>query len=647
MAKLTPYQQEALDYNKHIALTANAGSGKTFVLAKRYVDIALKEKISLRKIIAITFTDKAAGELNKKIAAEVDERLESESDPVNIKILEKIRRQLVSANISTIHSFCIEVLKEFSPEAGLDANFVSIDQTTADELIDLSIEETIGNLLINDAELDVKDLIRFFGSKKILSIELKKLIKNRKPLLELEENLYQKELKEISIHFRKLFKDKFKYLFLKNVEKIKSDLHTINELVLSIKPDNKTAIGLTDLIKKLNSGLNPFEFLDLVNLIKESMFTKGGDVRAQGYLAKSDRESIASIIFEAENFINEISKFELPNEPEKIERSLAEYGKKIITLFRLVEDDYTERKDQRGFLDFEDILVHTKRIINNHEVQKYLSSNYKFVMIDEYQDTNEIQYEIFMPILDNLKSGNLFVVGDEKQSIYMFRDADIKVFLRTKKEIEAAANKDGILSLPHSFRVSPPIAAFTNVLFKELFRDPDFELNEVEHSSLVCAKPQSTAGSIELLIADGEGDSEADLVSKNIIKLLSEKDSEFGLNDIAILCRKRSAFAELEKSLTLFGIPHTVVAGKGFYQKQIVNDIFNYLSFLVNPDDDTSLVGILRSPFFTISDKEIFAVSLQNGKDLFEKFSNYCVENVEKRTVLDILKRHILLAKRS
>jgi ATP-dependent helicase/nuclease subunit A len=648
MAKLlTPYQQAALYYNKHIALTANAGSGKTFVLSKRYVDIALKEKISLRKIIAITFTDKAAGELNKRIAGEVDERLAVESNPANIKTLEKMRRQLVSANISTIHSFCIEVLKEFSPEAGLDANFVSIDQTTADELIDLSIEETITHLLTSDTEFDVKELIRFFGSKKILSIELKRLIKNRNPILDVEQKLYTRSKKDIALFFRAIFESKFKTLFLDNVSIIKSELTEINDHVLIVKPGNETALVLSGIINKLNPDLHPFEFLELINQINEAMFTKSGEVRAQGYLAKSERDEISSIIFKVENFIKEISKFEIPNEPDVIEESLADIGKRIINIFRLIDDDYTERKDQRGYLDFEDILMHTKKIINNPEVQKYLSSNYKFVMIDEYQDTNEIQYEIFMPILDNLKSGNLFVVGDEKQSIYMFRDADIKIFLRTKKEIEAAANKEGILSLPHSFRVAPSIAAFTNVLFEELFKNPDFELNEVEHSSLVCAKPQSTAGNIELLIADGEGDLEADLVSKKILNILSEKKSEFGLNDIAILCRKRSAFAELEKSLSAFGIPHSVVAGKGFYQKQIVNDVFNYLSFLVNPDDDTSLVGILRSPFFTLSDKEIFVISLQKGKNLFAKFSNYCIENEKRKSVLEILNRHISLSKRS
>jgi ATP-dependent helicase/nuclease subunit A len=646
-AVLTPYQKDALHYNKHIALTANAGSGKTFVLAKRYVDIAQKEEIPLRKIVAITFTDKAAGELNKKIALEVEERLNKLTTSNEIRILEKIRRQLVSANISTIHSFCIDVLKEFSPEAGLDANFVPIDQTTADELVELSIEETLNHLLLNDSEFDIKDLIRFFSSRKILSIELKKLLKNRMAILELNDKIYSQKESEIADWFRNIFNERFKYLFIDHSEKIKELLAEINDHVLSIKPENPIASITTELIEKINPSLSSFEYLELINQIAEQMFTKSGSIKARGYLPNDERGNLNSQISEAEYFIDEITKIDIPDNPGSIEELLAAYGKKIVDLFLLAADEYTSKKEERGFLDFEDILHHTKRIIAKPDVQEYLSSNYEYIMIDEYQDTNEIQYEIFMPILNNLKSGNLFVVGDEKQSIYMFRDADIKVFMRTKKEIEKVAKKNGILSLPHSFRVSPPIAAFTNELFRELFKEPDFELNEVEHSNLVCAKPEDTLGSVEMIISDEESEPEAELVAKKIITLMSDENPDFGLNEIAILCRKRSVFAELEKAFSNHGIPHTVVAGKGFYQKQIVNDIHNYLSFLVNSDDDTSLVGILRAPFFTISDTEIFSISLEKGKSFFNKLIEYSSKEKKNKKIINILTSHISLAKSS
>src|SRR3990172_9962726 len=161
---LTPHQASALHYKNHVSLTANAGSGKTFVLSQRYLEIAVTEGIPLRNIAAITFTDKAASELYKKIAGEVEQRLVFFKDDETRKKLERIRRQLVSANISTIHSFCIDILKEYPVEASLDANFQAIDEILSNELVELSVEETIKSAFNSseDSE-DLKYLIRIFA----------------------------------------------------------------------------------------------------------------------------------------------------------------------------------------------------------------------------------------------------------------------------------------------------------------------------------------------------------------------------------------------------------------------------------------------------------------------------------------------------
>jgi ATP-dependent helicase/nuclease subunit A len=165
MNNLTPYQKEALNFKNHIALTANAGSGKTFVLAKRYIEIALQGSIKLSSIIAITFTEKAASELYKRISDEIDLRLLSESDESTRKRLITVRRHLVSAKISTIHSFCSELLKEFSPEAGIDANFKTIDDIESGEMITESINGFVSKAVEDKSlEDDFKYLVRIFGS---------------------------------------------------------------------------------------------------------------------------------------------------------------------------------------------------------------------------------------------------------------------------------------------------------------------------------------------------------------------------------------------------------------------------------------------------------------------------------------------------
>ena len=195
MSKLTPHQTAALNTEGHLALTANAGSGKTFVLARKYLDALIKDNLEISSIAAITFTEKAASELYLKISILIDEKLAESNEISDRKRLEKIRRQLVSANISTIHSFCISILRDYPVEAQLDARFVPIDEKLSEELIELSVEEMIrasfDDDLINE---DLKYLVRIFASKTKLQNQLVELIQNRKNVFTVKENIYSEDV---------------------------------------------------------------------------------------------------------------------------------------------------------------------------------------------------------------------------------------------------------------------------------------------------------------------------------------------------------------------------------------------------------------------------------------------------------------------
>ncbi|MBU2494396.1 MAG: UvrD-helicase domain-containing protein [Bacteroidetes bacterium] len=642
--QLTPYQIEALNYKRHIALTANAGSGKTFVLSKRYVEIALIEDVPINKIVAITFTDKAAGELYKKIAGEIEERLISEKDQRIKTKLERIRKQLVSSNISTIHSFCIDLLREFSPDAGIDANFSPIDSETSDELIELSIEEVIINLLKEETQSDkIKYLVRILGSKAALTSQLKHLIHQRKNLIKLADTLYSGNVEVIAKHFKSEFHNKFILFFSENIELYFSNLAKLNNEIIFNEPGDSIALTVRSILDKYTLPINPLEILSAVHRLGEVIFTQKNELRKKEFTKKFDSQNFVNEIKEIEKIQKVLRSFKIDENFESANIELAKFGKSILEVFNRSAVLYDEKKSDKGYLDFEDILLHTKNIVSQESVREKLSAKYNYIMLDEYQDTNEIQYEIFMPILENLNAGNLFVVGDEKQSIYMFRDADLEIFNRTKNEIEKKETALSLLQLPHSFRMSPPIAAFTNELFKELFRNPKIEFNEVTPNELICSKEEDVPGQIEILAADS--DTESEMVSKRILKLLNNsEETEINFKDIAVLCRKRNAFSELEKSFSKYKIPFTIIGGKGYYQRQIIYDIYNYLSFLINPDNDSALVGILRSPFFTISDANIYEISLCKGKTFFEKFKDFNVSNKTFQYILNLLTEHLSYA---
>ncbi|MEW6701894.1 MAG: 3'-5' exonuclease, partial [Bacteroidota bacterium] len=350
-----------------------------------------------------------------------------------------------------------------------------------------------------------------------------------------------------------------------------------------------------------------------------------------------------------ETFFEEVFNFFEIDSAEQSEQELARFGMAFINIFNYTKELYTQKKKQKGYLDFEDILLLTQQIIQLDEVKKYLRGKFKYVMIDEYQDTNELQYEIFMPVLDHLKSGNLFVVGDEKQSIYMFRDAELEIFERTKNEIHSMQGEGQLLTLPHSFRMSPQLVLFTNQLFGNLFRNPNPIFNEVEQSNLICAKEENEEGSIEFLLADEGGEySESELVANKILELISEgKKYPIAFRDIALLCRKRDLFAELEKSFVERNIPYTIVDGKGFYQRQIIYDIYNYLLFLLNKDDDAALAGVLRSPFFNISDLHLYEISLEEGNTFFEKLQKKSQSSPQLKPAFEKLNENLKLESNS
>lgn len=651
MNLLTPYQSKALNYKRHISLTANAGSGKTFVLSKRYLEIAVNENLPLRNIAAITFTDKAAGELYQKIAKEIEARIKAAREKSSIEQLELIRRQLVSANISTIHSFCIDILREHPVEAGIDANFTPIDEIFADEMIELSVEEVIKSSLENSTdENKLKYLIRFFSSKFILSRELTLSIKHRRNLLSLAKHIYSKSTDEIANHFYETFLSITEKVLKESVPLLLETALKIDSVVLNGSPKNPTAIEIKHILMKIQEENNVQNLLVLLGNLREKILIKSGTVAIKGYLNRDDSNTLRKECFFVEDYLGKLRYFEIPYNHSEIETELAKFGRLFIHFFSKTLDLYSEKKKEAGYLDYEDILLFTQNILQNEDVRKSLSEKFKYIMIDEYQDTNELQYNIFLPILDNLRKGNLFVVGDEKQSIYMFRDAELEIFNKTKNEITESAGIESLLSLPDSFRMAPSLCLFINVLFNNLFHNPNPLFNEVEHSDVVCARDDNERGNVELLLAESADDedeeiAEANLLTERILRLKNQDSPEVKINwgDIAILCRKRKSFIELEKSFIRKKIPYAIIGGKGFYQRQSIYDIYNYFSFLLDQNDDTALVGILRSPLFSIADSEIFEISLNQEANFWSKLKSYSFSNPTMLNIVEYLEENISL----
>ncbi len=649
MSILTPHQSKALDIDRSISLTANAGSGKTFVLSQRFIEILLTTDTRLNQVAAITFTEKAAGELFKRISDELDNVALTVSNNELREKIKKLKKHLVSAKISTIHSFCIDLLKEFPVEASIDANFIPINEQKASELIDLSVEYTLKEL-VRDSEIhqDVKSLVRLLGSRTRLAGELASMIKKRKNILTLIEKYYSSGEAETAKLLFKLFENTFQILFTEILPEVISQISTINKKVLETSRGNEKALEVKSMLEKIKSENNVVENILDLKRINDLILTTGGTIRTQGYASSGIRNELSEAITYTENFFNDFSEIEIDNNYQKLNKELA---RNIFALIRILDNVYAEyerKKSELGVLDFEDILLKTNNLFKNKAVANALSKKYKYLLVDEYQDTNEIQYEIFLPLVDQLKSGNLFIVGDEKQSIYRFRDAELQVFSKTKTDIQKLNGSESLLTLPDSFRMAPALCSFINSLFKDLFSNPNLFFNEVSATDLVCARNDSFPGKVEFLISSLENVSEAELVSKRILLLKNEyQDRLKNWADIAVLVRKRASFTELQKTFTKYQIPFNLIGGTGFYQKQSISDIYNYFSFLLNDKNDAALIGSLRSPFFLVPDSNILKLSAAKGESFWEKLKSSAKSNEEAwARIFNSLDKHKSLSKR-
>ena len=660
MSTITPYQAEALNISKHISLVANAGSGKTFVLSKRFVEIFLKQEIQIEEIVAITFTDKAAKELYKKISQEINDRLALQNE--DFEKLDQLRRQLPSANISTIHSFCSRVLKNFAPEAGIDVNFSLLTGSEMNELFELTVNEFITkNLNGTEYSEDLKSLIRIIGSKEKLTDEIKKLFDKRDTMVQLSNGLYAFDYQTVAQLIKEKFISQFKSVFQYDIGELFNFIEEINNHVINVDNKNKYAQNIFLLLTKRNNQ-DFLEELSLLFEILESFLTQSGTIRNSGYTSKIKGIDYAHYD-KYGNSLQDIRNSQLNKESFELLQHSAIFGKTVSKIANKIFELYQTKKRKKSLLDYEDLLIFTKELFANEEVLSVLKEKYKFIMIDEYQDTNDIQYQIFVPLLEELKRGNLFVVGDEKQSIYMFRNADLSVFRKTNELIRSKNEPDSNLTLPHSFRLYPAIAAFTNNLFSELFQDPNPEFNEVGYENLICTKPRDILGEIQFLIAkkadevsEDEIDDEIEkteredkvnypdqyeLVALKILELVNSEKDKIDLSKIAILSRKRSAFEPIESALIKHNIPYQIVKGTGFYQKQVVYDLYNYFAFLLNQSDDIALIGVLKSPFFNFSDLDLVKIVSYEGINFFQKLKNYSEEDEKIKSAFDKLKSSI------
>ncbi|MBI3837643.1 MAG: UvrD-helicase domain-containing protein, partial [Planctomycetia bacterium] len=465
--RLTAEQSRAIDMRGVcVALSAGAGCGKTFVLTERFLanfeprDPHALEPDDLGRLVAITFTERAAREMRDRIRGKCAERLRTAAD-ADAKHWADLLRGLDSARISTIHSFCGALLRSRAVEAGVDPQFEVLEQAQADTLLSEAIDDELRAWVAEHDEVTL-DLAARFGLNSLGDM-LRRLV------LDCGREQFAK-WQSISPAEQVARWDAFhRSAVLPAIARQVADSAESQEILQILArhvPTNPTMQARRAvLLDELGALKEKVDGRKLVAALAE--IQAGAKVQGGGTAKAWDNAEVYGGFMNAATKLRRIIGDVLPLaafEPRAAFEA-ANVGRQLLLMADRVERRYAERKRALGVLDFNDLLAQSRQLLtapDHRDLKDRLSSQIHLLLVDEFQDTDRTQVELVTALCDEIAApGKLFFVGDYKQSIYRFRGADPEVFRRLREKTPPR----GKLSLTRNFRSQPAILEFVNALF--------------------------------------------------------------------------------------------------------------------------------------------------------------------------------------
>ncbi|MFT3706580.1 MAG: UvrD-helicase domain-containing protein [Archangium sp.] len=612
---------------------AAAGTGKTTVLVERVVAIIRRGGAQLREIIAVTFTEKAAGEMKLRLRTRLERAREDAATPA----LEKERltaalKELEVMRIGTIHGLCADLLRENPVEAGIDPLFEVAAEGEASALLEAAFHRRFQSLLEDRPE----------GIRRALRRRRKGFdsLPPRAMLLNAVASLVER--RDFAAPWRR---DPFRR---------DEAIDQVIELV------DRFAKRRTDVTSRRGHA----EFLDVIEKCHRFM----EDLRHRESVSKRDYDGLEYLLrelgqgkFDWErravnvNFHGGVAQHEIINERAETFAALTKFSRLAdADLAACLHDElkpivaaYELEKSRAGVLDFVDLLLLTRNLLRDHRsVREKLQHAVKHVFVDEFQDTDPLQSEIVLllsaddssvkePFATKPVPGKLFLVGDPKQSIYRFRRADILLYDRVKKHL--IGHGAAVAYLSTSFRSTPGIQGAVNGAFEKAMQSEhqakwvplgDWREANKEQPSLVVLPspsplnergnatkrkteegfPASVAAFIEWLTTKSGWEVEED-----------GKRVKVDARHVCILFKRQQSWGEditrpYAQALEARRVPHVLVGGHSFHEREEVMAARVALFAIDRPDDEYSVYATLRGPFFAFTDENLFSFKVARGK---------------------------------
>jgi len=523
----------AVEAEGEVFVSAGAGTGKTAVLVERVVRAVCDRGLDVDSILVITYTRRAAGELRTRIRAAFAERGRHD-----------LARELDGAWISTIHGFCARLLRSYPLAAGLDPRFRELEEAQAAVLRSEAFGEALAEFCAGEDPQRL-ELLATYGSDGL-----------RRMLTSVYETLRAagRQL-DLEVAPRPELGER--------VEELRAAAGSLARDPDATDAQLQAASGLLEL---LDRDLRPDRLMSL------GMYKARGD-RAAAYC-----DALAAV------------------EQAALDEAAARDRALLQDLLTLFAARYAEAKARESALDFEDLQLEARDLLRSQpDLREREQARFRSILVDEFQDTNRLQTEI----IDLLRTPEteLFFVGDEFQSIYGFRHADVQVFRERRDAVEQP------LSLTLNYRSRPEVLAAVNELFGSDFG------SEFQELAAAAEFPDPVFGHpVELLVTDKESykDSgvhwrrgEARAVARRVRELVDAGAATPG--EIVLLFAAGTDAEWYEDELRRAGLPTYRATGKGYFGQQQVVDLLAYLRLLQNRYDDVALLSVLASPFVGVS----------------------------------------------
>ena len=650
--KKTAEQIQAIySSGQNILVSASAGSGKTFVMAERILD-QLARGVEIRQLFISTFTVKAATELKERLEKKISQQIQETQDLELKKHLGRQLADLPNAAIGTMDSFTQKFLAKHGYLIDLAPNFRILENESEQLLLKNDVFRQVFESHYQSKEQEqFSKLVKNFAGKSKDARGLRKQVYMIYDFLQSTSNP-QAWLQE---SFLKGFE---KADFTSSKEKLAQDIqqrlwdlesffryHLENDAKEFGKAAYLEAVQqVLDEIGALTNESTFNQYQEVLERVVNISKDKGG--RA---LTNASRKAELLELKEAYNQERK-DKFEklialndqltLLKFQEKYHQESWDLAKTFQVFMSDFVDAYRKRKREENAFEFADISHYTIEILENFpQVRKEYQERFHEVMVDEYQDTNHIQ-ERMLELLSN--GHNRFMVGDIKQSIYRFRQADPQIFNEKFQRYVQNPKEGKLILLKENFRSSSEVLSATNDVFERLMDQEVGEINYDNMHQLVFANTKltpNTDNKAEFLLYDKDDTGEEEesqtetkltgemrLVIKEILKLHQEKGVSF--KEIALLTSSRSRNDQILLALSEYGIPVKTDGEQNNYLQSLeVQVMLDTLRVIHNPLQDYALVALMKSPMFGFDEDELARLALQKAEDkiqenLYEKLVN-------------------------